>query len=499
MIQAETKTDLLALWQMYLEVFAKSGDHVMLRTRRNSDSVVYIKPKENEVTVILSELKEAQIEFQKEKIESLEKQNASLRERLEELELMTDGPSELNPLSLQRVVDWECHSNVSLETGFWSQSKVSELEVEDLEGSHVEIPGSQPVFPTPLSRQTTNFALLCHLLLDVGTQVLGDTFDRIIPPERFQGVLMNHIATLQSLVRKRLITCSQLERLFPHSGTSVSSAQLDASTLFLLFRTICGMSCPATGWFLLPLATDISPEADLVRVRHYSNHVIGCAEHALVDDAKFQQLWSEIRKPLIRLGGPRYEDIIDALIIHNMDFDEREYNKEFSLQFVGEIDEVLKKVERTPRAMELTATSLKEEKNYARLCRLLVDIGSAVLRDSFDSWDTLPAALTDVSREADIARVRYYGNIVYAHAYCASVDDVTFNKYWRDIRDILVRLGGVKYKAAIDDLETERMDPEIECYYKELSQWKKDEASIADSGVGEIIQKLGDLVSSSFQ
>lgn len=192
-----------------------------------------------------------------------------------------------------------------------------------------------------------------------------------------------------------------------------------------------------------------------------------------------------------------------------------------------------------------TAMSLKEERNYGRLCRLLVDIGSAVLRDTFDSihppaslhtvlaakkarlqslrtrkiinatewgqlfpvtpssvsssgfsitllmvllrnicgfpppatgWDTLPVALTDVSREADIARVRYYRNIVYGYAYCASVDDVTFNKYWRDIRDILVRLGGVKYKAAIDNLETERMDPEIECHYKELlSEWKKDE------------------------
>ena len=72
-------------------------------------------------------------------------------------------------------------------------------------------------------------------------------------------------------------------------------------------------------------------------------------------------------------------------------------------------------------------------------------------------WDTLPA-VTDVSREADIARVKYFRNTVYAHAEHASVDDATFNTYWQDIRDTLVRLGGVQYRAAIDNLETECMD-----------------------------------------
>ncbi len=43
------------------------------RIRRNSDSVLYVKPKENEVTVVLSKLKQAEIKFQQEKIERLEK------------------------------------------------------------------------------------------------------------------------------------------------------------------------------------------------------------------------------------------------------------------------------------------------------------------------------------------------------------------------------------------------------------------------------------------
>ena len=58
----------------------------------------------------------------------------------------------------------------------------------------------------------------------------------------------------------------------------------------------------------------------------------------------------------------------------------------------------------------------------------------------------LPAA-TDLSREADIARVKYFRNTVYAHAENASVDDATFNTYWKEFRDSLVRLGGARFKV----------------------------------------------------
>ena len=60
-----------------------------------------------------------------------------------------------------------------------------------------------------------------------------------------------------------------------------------------------------------------------------------------------------------------------------------------------------------------------------------------------------------------------------------------------------MRLGGVQYRAAIDNLETECMDPEIEDHFKELlTQWKKDEENIKDE-LKEIIKKLDDLKASS--
>ena len=111
-------------------------------------------------------------------------------------------------------------------------------------------------------------------------------------------------------------------------------------------------------------------------------------------------------------------------------------------------------------------------------------------------WDRL-AAVTDLTHEADIARVKYFRNTVYAHAEQASVDDVTFNTYWQDIRDTLVRLGGIKYKAAIDNLETECMDPDIEDHYKELlNQWKRDENNVKDQ-LETLIKRLDEVTASS--
>ena len=96
-------------------------------------------------------------------------------------------------------------------------------------------------------------------------------------------------------------------------------------------------------------------------------------------------------------------------------------------------------------------------------------------------WDHVPVS-TDLSIEADIARIKHVRNVVYAHASQASVDDATFNNYWQDIREPLVRLGGADYGAAIDKLKTECMDLEMEAHYLELlEQWKRDEDNIKDT------------------
>ena len=88
---------------------------------------------------------------------------------------------------------------------------------------------------------------------------------------------------------------------------------------------------------------------------------------------------------------------------------------------------------------------------------------------------------TGITQEADIARIKHYRNHLYDHASEAKVSDVDFKRYWKEIRDVLVRLGGKKWEKDIDELETEVMDPDIEEHYIELlKDWYKDDHSILD-------------------
>ena len=211
--------------------------------------------------------------------------------------------------------------------------------------------------PTASStKETTNYARLCRLLVDIATQALRDKFDAIHPPANLHAVLAGNKTTLQTLRAKKIINPIQWGTLFPLIPVKVSSRDFDSTLLVVLLRNLCGLIPPVTG------------------------------------------------------------------------------------------------------------------------------------------WDALPAA-TDLSCEADIARVKYFRNTVYGHAVSASVDDATFNDYWRDIQDTF-RLGGVTYKAAIDTLRNECMDPEVQGHYIDLlNQWKKDEDNVKDL-LNEMMKKIDSLTAS---
>ena len=95
-------------------------------------------------------------------------------------------------------------------------------------------------------------------------------------------------------------------------------------------------------------------------------------------------------------------------------------------------------------------------------------------------WDASPHA-ADISRETDIARVRYFMNTVLDHAAQARVSDAVYVNYCENIREMLVRLGGAGYGDAMDKIMDRKMDPVTQEHYKELlMQWKKNEDCIKD-------------------
>ena len=82
--------------------------------------------------------------------------------------------------------------------------------------------------PTASStKETTNYARLCRLLVDIGTQALRDTENE---------------PTLQSLKEKRIINPTQWGKLLPAIPNSVSTHSFDTTLLMILLRNLCGFT-----------------------------------------------------------------------------------------------------------------------------------------------------------------------------------------------------------------------------------------------------------------
>ncbi|KAL9964242.1 hypothetical protein ACROYT_G027855 [Oculina patagonica] len=227
--------------------------------------------------------------------------------------------------------------------------------------------------PSPFSstKDTTNYARLCRLLVDVGSQALRDTFDKIHPPATLHAVLSSHsvhYATLQSLYRgrRKVLNPTQWGKLYPAVPSSVSSASFDITLLTVLLRNICGLIPPVFGWDSLPAPADTSIADDIARVKYYRNTVYGHASQASVDDTSFNAYWPEIREALVRLGGPSYKAYIDNLEHDCMDPDIEEHYRELMKQWKKDDDSIKDKLEEIEEfirdSSEQTKSGMKEMK-----------------------------------------------------------------------------------------------------------------------------------------
>ena len=201
--------------------------------------------------------------------------------------------------------------------------------------------------PVASTKETTNYARLCRLLVDVGSHALRDTFDRIHPPAGLHSVLAPGTpahGTLQLLRTKRILNPTQWGKLYPTIPTSVSSASFDITLLMVLLRNICHLTPPVSGWDNLPSAADTNTEANIARVKYYRNTVYGHATQASVDDKSFNIHWQDISNALVGLGGTSYRAAITKLKYECMDLDTEEHYRELLAQWKKDEDNFKEKL-----------------------------------------------------------------------------------------------------------------------------------------------------------
>ena len=196
----------------------------------------------------------------------------------------------------------------------------------------------------PSTKETSNYARLCHLLVDVGSCVLREIFDRICLPGNLHTVLndpKNH-AKLQTLRKKRVLSTSQWHKLYPAFKSSVCSRDFDTFLLVFLLRNIWGLTLPASGQDDL-LATDTSPAADITRIKILRDRVYSHVTSGSVDDPTFSCYWNDIKDTFQRIGGARYQDVINHLKTDFMDADIEEDYKELFREWLKDEDCITEK------------------------------------------------------------------------------------------------------------------------------------------------------------
>ena len=181
--------------------------------------------------------------------------------------------------------------------------------------------------PSPLasSVEKTNGAKLSRLLIDGGTTVLRNVFDRYHPPANLAASLNANYVTLNNLSKKKVLHKPQWDLLFPPGGATPDSKTFDITLLFLLLTNICGLSPPLSGWHKPPPSSDTSLEANLTRIKLYRNELYGHVTSTGVQTAVFKIKWQEISAVLVALGlnpvevarlksAPSGEDYISAMM-----------------------------------------------------------------------------------------------------------------------------------------------------------------------------------------
>ena len=114
-----------------------------------------------------------------------------------------------------------------------------------------------------------------------------------------------------------------------------------------------------------------------------------------------------------------------------------------------------------------------EDLDFGLLMFLLMNTSG--LTPPATGWHSLPNP-SDQSVEANIARLKYYRNWLYGRTSHSSMDDPTFNAYWKDVSSALMGLGVDAH--TIFKLRSESLNSVDQDYKRLKEEFRKEEDNI---------------------
>ena len=187
-------------------------------------------------------------------------------------------------------------------------------------------------------------------------------------------MLSKNLLRLQTLKLRRAIFDSQWEALFPSSGLPPDAKTFDITLLHLLLREICYLAGPATGWNNLPIDSDVSSDANIVRIKCYRNELCHSISTGITN-AEFKDKWDKISSTLVALGLDQKE--IDRLKTEPIDHDtERRVKaevKQWTLDFETQMYNLEQEVKQMKTEMSQKYKKLLEKQNTEEVLNSLPD------------------------------------------------------------------------------------------------------------------------------
>ncbi|KAM7426107.1 hypothetical protein ABFA07_022562 [Porites harrisoni] len=386
--------------------------------------------------------------------------------------------------------------------------------------------------PSPLasSPAKTNGNKLSRLLIDGGTTVLRNVFDRYHPPANLASGLNTNYSILNNLLRRRVLNGHQWDKLFPPGGGVPDSNTFDITLLFLLLTNICGLCPPLTGWHTKPSPGDNSLEANLARVKFFRNELYGHVTSSGVDATSFSTFWHEISTALICLGLDQAEvdrlkaeqggeeDYLDALI----EWADSEENIKGQLKDIRQsqtkTEETIAQVHQ--RQLKLIETQCKTHDVAEEVLRMELK-GQKILHDSKSKLDevgqlanaTIEAHQKSILRLEEVCNSQSKTNQAVDEIR-ESIQEVLTKKRSEHADEVLKTLVRSEFKRDIEFHANKFQEGTREWIFKSIEDWLDDRASqhrvmvisgnpgmgktVISAVVSQRMQKVGRLSGSHF-
>ena len=292
-----------------------------------------------------------------------------------------------------------------------------------------------------------NFQRVTRLLIGGGTKLLREIFDLRCPPKNLSKIL-RQTPTKNQLKSARL-TKPQWDCLYPSPGVYGKSAEFDVTLLFKLFRTICSLSPPVTGWDALQPSTDHGLSADLARIKYYCNSVYGHVKQNMeITDDEFALLWQEISAAFVRVAGQishkrktKCQGAIDKLLKDPLTAEAERNVKELLNWYRNDMyfKKSVKELKSTTQKQLTATTHLGEQLNTTtqdvqqRMECLKTNLKGGHARLEGD-LEEVNQSIAKLNSQAETSRSPA-GKFIFLNAYISASLDAIELKFSRDIKE----------------------------------------------------------------